>query len=288
MIRTDPANLRGIVWAASYPKSGNTWVRAFLHALYHAILGDLSEEIDINRINDFAANDREASRFLKYLSGPAHLAGPAEIAAARPNVQADIVRENEGTILVKTHNALANDHGYPLINLGVSAGAIYIVRNPLDVAISLAHFRGVSIEQVIADMSQPGFGFPTNVHHVYFVAGTWSNNVRSWTERPNPVVHVVRYEDLLEDPVGGFASIARHVVMTPTRDQLVQAIDAVSFERLQRAEASNGFQEKPASAERFFRSGRAGEWRKVLTDAQVERIVSDHGDQMRRFGYLPQ
>jgi hypothetical protein len=287
VIRVNPANARGIVWLASYPKSGNTWMRAFLHALHHTMRGDVDDEIDINRMDDLSADDRNARRFLRYLNKPVERSDPKEIAAARPHVQADIVRDASGPVLVKTHNALINDHGFPLINLGVSVGAVYLVRNPLDVAISLAHFRKVPIDQIIAEMAAPGFGVGTDANNVYFVAGTWSTNVRSWTDQPRELVHVARYEDLLARPVEAFAAVAAHVLMAATSEQLQQAIDLVSFKRLQKTEESVGFKEKPPTAERFFREGRAGQWREVMSAAQVRRIVADHGDQMRRFGYLP-
>jgi hypothetical protein len=64
-------------------------------------------------------------------------------------------------------------------------------------------------------------------------------------------------------------------------------IERSSFERLQSQEEQMGFVEKPEAAQRFFREGRAGQWKDVLTAAQVRRIVREHGEQMRRFGYLP-
>jgi hypothetical protein len=74
--------------------------------------------------------------------------------------------------------------------------------------------------------------------------------------------------------------------MRPTPDQMDQAIARSSFERLRAQEDANGFREKPDRAERFFRQGKAGEWRTALSRRQVRRIVEAHGEQMRRFGYL--
>jgi hypothetical protein len=45
--------------------------------------------------------------------------------------------------------------------------------------------------------------------------------------------------------------------------------------------------EKPEHAQRFFREGRAGQWKDILSAEQIDRIVSDHREQMARFGYLP-
>ena len=75
--------------------------------------------------------------------------------------------------------------------------------------------------------------------------------------------------------------------MSPTRDQLARAIELSSFERLQQKEEETGFKMKPKEADKFFRKGQVDEWKEVLTTRQVQRIISDHGQQMVRFGYLP-
>ncbi len=283
-IRVNPANPKGIVWLASYPKSGNTWIRAVLHVLSHARLGVPVNQIDINQL--LGGTDRALHLFDKYLNGPIETAPESEIAAARLRIQADIANDANSIVLMKTHNALENEGRYPLINLGVSVGAVYVVRNPLDVAISFAHHNNITISAAIESMARPRLRMGDE-KVVPDITGTWSEHVRSWTERPNPVVHVVRHEDLLADPTTAFGAIARHVLMRPTVEQLHHAIALASFDRLKEAEQTVGFDEKPESAQRFFREGRAGQWREALSPAQVRQIVADHRDQMLRFGYLP-
>jgi hypothetical protein len=73
----------------------------------------------------------------------------------------------------------------------------------------------------------------------------------------------------------------------PNDGELADAIDRSSFERLREQEEKEGFRERPKKAERFFREGRTGQWKEVLTPAQIQRIVDAHGEQMQRFGYLP-
>jgi hypothetical protein len=71
--------------------------------------------------------------------------------------------------------------------------------------------------------------------------------------------------------------------------QIAKAIERSSFENLQQQEKESGFLERPEKASAgFFREGRAGQWKEVLTKAQIDRIVQDHGEQMKRFGYLPE
>ena len=137
------------------------------------------------------------------------------------------------------------DYGHPIINMAVSAGAVYVVRNPLDVVISFAHFSGKTIDETIESMATPGFGVRTTRDYVRIVTGSWTENVGSWTARPHPAVLVVRYEDLIADPTKHFGAVARHLLMAPTDEQLEKAIDMTGFERLRQKEAAAGFVERP-------------------------------------------
>lgn len=287
MIVLSKNNPKGIIWIASYPRSGNTWTRAFINTLAHVIRDPDFNETNINRIEENSASESKAELYTQVLGKPAHKARDAEIAAVRPIVQASIVRALGRPIFIKTHNANAMDFGYPIINMGVSAGAVYIVRNPLDIAISFAAFSGTTIDHAIDAMATPGYGVRTSQANVRVVTGSWSENVGSWAARPHPVVLVVRYEDLMSDPRRHFGSIARHLLMTPTGEQLDRAIALTGFERLRASEAAAGFVERPDTTSQFFRVGKAGQWKETLTGDQVARIVSVHRPLMQRFGYLP-
>lgn len=283
---------RGIIWIASYPRSGNTWTRAFLHSLFTVMRNHAAEAIDINAIEEGGLLENAASLYPRFLGKPVFLATPAEIAAARPWVQAALVESAERPIYVKTHNARLMDHGSPLINMGVSLGAIYLVRNPLDVAISYAHLTDVAIDVIIDRMATSGWGWARSneggIERVRVILGSWSENVASWTQPPHPAVLVARYEDLLAKPEATFSQIARHLRLKPSNAQIRQAMEMSGFDRLRAQEAATGFTEKPQrSATPFFREGRAGQWRERLSEAQVARIVGAHRPLMKRFGYLP-
>ncbi|MCB1494511.1 MAG: sulfotransferase domain-containing protein [Bauldia sp.] len=289
MINLSKTRPRGIIWLASYPRSGMTWVQAFIYGLVKTLSDPDFEELYIERIGDFSDSEHSAGQYKSHLGKPAFRATPAEIAAVRPKVQADIAARWKRPVFVGTHNANAIDYGYPLVNLSVSAGAVYLLRNPLDVAVSLAHFRGLSIDQAIEEMAVSGFAIAPDRENVRVVAASWSENVRSWTEHPHPVMLVTRYEDLAEKPAESFRAIARHLLMTPSDEQLGKVIAMAAFDRLREQEAADGFAGRPeTSAEPFFRVGQPGRWRDVLTPSQVDRVVSAHRPMMKKFGYLPE
>lgn len=288
---TDPApatgsKAEGIVWLASFPKSGNTWTRTFLHNLLNVLKGEDDGTQDINQMNEYTTWDISAKSYADVLGKDPTEASREEIARARPRVQLQIADETDGLIFVKTHNALVIDRGVPTINTDVTSGVVYIVRNPLDVAISFGHHMSQTTDAAIRAMEAPGYVTRVSENSVYEVYGSWSQHVYSWTRKPNPALFVMRYEDMHAEPEQTFGALARHLLMSPSKEQLQRAIDLSSFDKLQKLEEAHGFREKPKQAERFFRKGTPDQWKDELTQAQVDRIVRVHGEQMRRFGYL--
>lgn len=272
-----------IIWLASYPKSGNTWMRVFLHNL----LRNPAEPAPINSINQFCLGEDSASLYNNFDPRPLSTLTAAEVMALRPKVHELLTTAFPDSVFVKTHNLLGEAEGQPLINLKCTAGAIYLVRNPLDVAISYAHHFGVGIDDSIEQLNYAGAGTPTTdlVARQYY--GSWSMHVSSWTEVPFPTRHVVRYEDMIDDPLDTFAGVAKFLGLEPPIERLQRAIANSSFEQLQSQENDRGFVER-SQYSRFFRSGRTGQWRSELTEDQIRQVVSDHRTQMQRFGYVPE
>ena len=121
----------------------------------------------------------------------------------------------------------------------------------------------------------------------YWASGSWSDNVKSWTEPAHPIVLVLRYEDMISAPMETFGSAARHIRLRPTAAQLAAAIEMSSFDNVQAAEREHGFAERPEQTRTFFREGRVGQWRDRLTRDQVSRIMAAHREMIAKFNYLP-
>ena len=247
-----PGPKSGIVWLASYPKSGNTWTRAFLHNLAKILAGERDNQ-DINALSRFSTWEPARHFFASALGFEPTDAHRQEIAAVRKQVQQRIADAFEGLVFVKTHNALIRDRGHPTINFSVTAGAIYIVRNPLDVAISYADHIGEPIDVAIDAMGTANAETNVGDRSVHEVYGSWSQHVLSWTRNPHPAIRVMRYEDMLSNPNETFGALARHLHLDPGPSDLAEAIDRSSFEKLRAQEDREGFLERSDSSERFFR-----------------------------------
>jgi len=184
----------GIYWLASYPKSGNTWMRAFIANLRN----EEPEEIDINEINTGAiASGRgwidEALGF-----DTADLSHD-EIDLLRPAVYRWYAKEYEQFGYHKIHDAYTTlPNGEALIPADATVGALYIIRNPLDVAISFAHHSHCSIDKSIEHMGTADFKFCGNPKRLDNQLRqwllSWSKHVLSWADAADINRLVVRYE----------------------------------------------------------------------------------------------
>ena len=115
---------------------------------------------------------------------------------------------------------------------------------------------------------------------------TWSDNVKSWLDQKDIPVHLVRYEDMMNSSDKTFASVLDFLEFDFEPESLEKAINKSSFHSLKQMEEMEGFREHKNTNVNFFRSGNTGDWKHYLSGEQVDRILSDHGDVMRRLGYL--
>jgi hypothetical protein len=272
------------VWLASYPKSGNTWLRAVLSAWYTG---------SPPRLDALVGRGVAAREPLDHALGiPTSDLTPAEVAILRPRVDELLAAASKDTLVRKTHDGLyPGPEGEPVISVEATRAAVYMIRDPRDVAVSLAHHDGRDLEWVVDHLDDPSAtrtGTPGALEYqVAQRTGTWSDHVRSWVDDAPFPVHVLRYEDCLDDPVRTFRSALRFAGLGPVDDAGVSlAVEHASFDLLQAEESRVGFAERPRRSTRFFRHGRAGAWREEMTTEAAARIEQAHGEVMRRFGYL--
>ena len=273
-----------IVWLASYPKSGNTWLRALLSNF----IADAGRPLRLDDLWRYAADESKPNWYLPYSGGraPGELSA-LETAVLRTRVHRDIATSAvSSAILVKTHNFFGGLEGYRLQNLELTAGAIYVARNPLAVVPSVADHFGVSLDEAIEFLSNDMTGTPGDEANVASVLCSWSTHVLSWCQSGLPRLQVIRYEDLLENGPATLAKVIRFLGLDHDPARLKRAIRSSSVEELRRQEESEGFVERSPNSQRFFSQGLKGR-REPLSPGQIARIVERHRPVMAQFGYLP-
>jgi aryl sulfotransferase len=278
-----------LVWLASYPKSGNTWFRLLV-----ANLSAKDGPADINDMDERGGIASARGVFEFHTMLDAGLLTHDETDALRPRVYEAMADDDEvdGVRLVKAHDAyLATPLGEPLLaGSRAAAGAIVIVRDPRDIAGSLANHRHSSIDAAIDFMANRRAAFAggkgAQAHQLRQRLLDWSRHVASWLDQADIPVHLVRYEDLQADPQATFVAAMTFAGREASPADAARAVDFARFDRLQAQERQHGFAEwRPRGGNLFFRRGEAQAWRRELTADQVQRIESAHGPMMERLGY---
>ena len=272
------------VWIASYPKSGNTWLRAVYTAW---------RTQEAPALNDLAGGLIASARplFDDALGIASSDLTHEEIDVLRPRVDDILAADATQPVLRKCHDGLfEGPAGEPVLSVSATRSALYMVRDPRDVAVSVAHHYGRSLEWGARYVCDPAAvtGAPRRelIDQLRQRLGTWSEHVRSWVEDAPFPVHVLRYEDCMTEPVATFGAALRAAGLdAPDDARLAGAIERASFDRLRAAEDRDGFREKPADALLFFRRGRAGGWHDELPRKLAAAIRTEHRDVMDRFGY---
>lgn len=253
-----------------------------------------NEKDDLLNINSAGITNGIASsrrRFDEILGiDSAHLT-QGEVAYLLPYVFDEMTKLHRAPQWIKVHDAQAQaDDGRWLFPPSASAKVIYLVRNPLDVAVSRAFHDGhEDMAVAVAKLCDPdaaiGGGGKQQLRQWL---GDWSHHFESWVDQTAIPVLVVRYEDMLEDPARELARVISFVfpdeIIDPAR--IENAAAQTAFDRLQAIEASEGYREKAPRQKSFFRQGKAGGWTDYLSPEHVARIIHSHGKVMRRCGYI--
>ncbi len=286
------------IWLASFPRSGNTWFRILLANLS----AKDGKPIDINDLPE-RVDSRASARppFDNLLLIDSGLLTGDEIDCLRPRVYEELARgadhEYDGPEeATPVRFALVHDaygptpRGEPLLAGRRGAdGAILIVRDPRDVAVSFASYRRTSIDRAIALMNNEERAGRLNPDRLgeQFPQRTlgWSGHAASWLEQTDIPVHLVRYEDMKADPIRTFRGALDFAGQPASDEEVRRAVAFADFAELRRQEQEMGFRERSRPDVPFFRRGTIGAWRDELSAEQAARIETAHAAMMRRLGY---
>ena len=268
-----------IIWLASYPKSGNTWVRAFLTNYFS------------NNSENIFKNLQEIETFpnKKYFEGIANidLIKKNKLEIFRYYIAAqEKINLNNKINIIKTHNFAGSINGFPFSDLNNTCGFIYIVRDPRSVLVSYSHYSQISFQETLKSMLNQNLISVSN--EIPEARLDWKTHVKSWLNNNWPKI-IIKYEDLHEDPFKYFSQILsfinrfKKIEINP--DKINNSIKKCSFKNLSDLEKIDGFEEKNVNT-KFFRKGKIDEWKEVLPKNLVKEIQDNFQDEMKALGYL--
>ncbi|MBY8976399.1 sulfotransferase domain-containing protein [Rhodobacteraceae bacterium NNCM2] len=274
--------LKNIVWLASYPKSGNTWTRAFLINY----LVNSKSPVPINQIHRLGMGDAVTKSYQMVAKGPFDPTNPQDVINLRPAVLRAIASNEADMNFVKSHNANTAAFGQQLVPTPLTRSAVYIMRDPQDMVLSFARHYGHEPGAAIDAIGRDDHAINGDRNSVIQFVGKWSNHVLSWVDCKSFPVHVMRYEDMLENPQQEFSNLLKFLGFPLDEERLDRAVSHASFDELSKQEKKGGFIERSEKSDRFFHSGSSGQWKSALSEEQLAKLRSDQKIVMKRFGYL--
>ena len=283
-----------IIWLASYPKSGNTLVRALLSSYFFSKDGIFNFKL-IKNIKQFP----NAGLFENL---GIDIGNDKEVVKNYIKAQESINQKNSIQFL-KTHSYLFNIDNNPFTDLNNTLGAIYIVRDPRNVVTSNAHHYNISIEESLLRMtSSVHYGGDIKSKHeadrakVYL--GSWSSNFNSWKSFESVGKYLlIKYEELISNREETLLKILKYIHklkkinFVPDNKKLKNVLESTTFEKMKSEEEKEGFSESRTNLKTnekipFFNLGPKNKWQNILKPKIIKKIENSFSVEMKELGYL--
>ena len=280
-----------IIWLASFPKSGNTWMRAFLSSYLYLDLDkenftfNLLKKIErfpnLNQLNNIGIKPKS---FL-------------DVAKSWIPTQNHINLNNKINLL-KTHQAFGNFENFPFTDSNNTLGAIYLVRDPRDVLISYSKHMKQSIDKtldLVLEDDSKGNLFEGKNSVIGEMRGSWSQHYNSWKYSNLKEKIIIKYEDLINNPFDTFSKAISHLnylfrklsfPLETNAERIRKCIQISNFNNLQNLEKKLGFSDNIKSGATFFNKGTTNQWQDELNDKIIYKIEKKFKKEMKELNYI--
>ena len=259
-----------IFWIASYPKSGNTWLRTLISAYYYSKDGIFNQSI-LKKIGQFP----EKRHFIDFNYDPRNVTDTAKFWIKSQ----EKINKDKKIRFFKTHNTFGKVNNCDFTNRDNSAGCIYIVRDPRNVITSLENHYEMNHETSLKWMTNSK-NYIYDVRNVkkdgysdFQFISSWSMNYKSWNIQKKIPVKIIKYEDLLKETFFVFKGVIEFINKTLNikekinNDKLKNSVNSTYFDTLKKEEKKSGFIEAVPSKKDgekipFFNLGPENDWKK--------------------------
>ncbi len=279
-------DLKNLLWIASYPKSGNTWMRAILTSLFYSDDGIFDFKL-LPKIDQF--EKLQYFDFVKDINIDEYKKLNELPTISKYWAEAQKRIKSKKLIFFKTHSCNYSHNNLNYTNQLKTRGGIYIIRDPRDVAISYSKFIGESIDKTIDYMLGPSRQIWNQNKSLGIILSRWDYHVASWLNLKAPIIFI-RYEDLLDktekilNELINFLTEELKIKIDINQKKIDNIIQSTSFNLLKQKEEKEGFREASKSSA-FFREGKSMQWKNNLNEKQISKIETNFGEAMKKFNY---
>ena len=277
-----------IIWIASYPKSGNTYIRSLLSAYYFSKDGNFNFDL-LKNIKQFPNTEFFDSNI-----------NSLDDASNNWLYAQKKIKEQNKIKFLKTHSCLGAYKGKPFTTVDYSLGGIYVVRDPRNVISSVMNHFSLNADEAYNFMTDIHRGTRSNIENdysAYSYLSTWANHYKSWAKSKNFRKIIIKYEELETNKYETFRDI---IVFTNTllnnsdgvnKIKLEKAIETTNFNVLKNKEKNEGFDEALYSEDKkekkvFFNMGFNNRWKKILREDIRKKLEDVFKNEMKDIGYI--
>ena len=279
-----------IIWLASYPKSGNTWVRSIISSLLYSNDGNFNFELML-RVSQFP----EKKYFKDFVNDFSNF---NEIKESWISAQDKINLDNQIKIL-KTHQGKYTVGKNSFTNDQNTLATIYIVRDPRTLISSISNHYTLPIDGVCDFLTTPQIIGNTKKWEdketgMQCLLGKWNDHYRSWTRNKNDLL-LIKYEDLIQNPENELQKIInflkKYLNIKTNDNKNKKILETTTFKNLKEMEQKGLFREnvlnkKDDSKVNFFHLGPANNWKDNLNEDVKNKIEKNFYNEMKELDYL--
>ena len=281
-----------IFWIASYPKSGNTWLRSLLSAYYYSSDGNFNQKL-LKNISQFP----QKHHFANFDYNPKIVTDTSRFWIKAQN---EINRDSKLKFF-KTHNILGAINNNNFTNKENSIGGIYLVRDPRNIITSLQnHFELNKDEALKFMLSEKKYlydYYQTNDFSDFQLISSWEKNYKSWTKQDIFPIKVIKYEELMNNTFETFKEIILFIEkITKIKKIFIESkaknsIQSTSFNKMKKIEQSKGFKESVLSKNHskkipFFHLGPKNDWKKILNEDFIKNATLKFKPLLTELNYI--